>query len=538
MSWEFFVKIIKESNISKIITFSTIFIITSLMLFNGYFFITKQYEILDAQIEDTRKTFVENKRDVLRREVDSIISFIEFKKQRAISLNIEDEDAIKQEVYAWIRHIRFGGEEHNYIFVYQVEKMSGGDQFAKMLINPNRPDLEGHYISDAYTDENGKAFRKIFLQDIHEKGYSFVDYMYKKPDSNIVRPKVSYFKLYKDWNLIIAAGVYLDDIDKEIAIAKTHFKRKVKVEATSAIIIFLLFAIIANTFAVMLGNRIERFLNNYHSQVQQKTEELENLNRTLESRVQEEIRKNREQEQLLIQKSKFIALGEMISNIAHQWRQPLSQLSALLMTLKLKYNMDKLDKTAMEIKCVEAENIVEYMSHTIDDFRNFFMPNKDKKTFSIQASIDEVLRIVGQSIVHQDIIIDIDMPRDAYVVGYKSEYEQVILNLLSNAKDAIIASGKKNGRISIRLESDENVVRLSIQDNGGGIKIEPIERIFEPYISSKEQNEGTGIGLYMAKLIIEKSMRGKLDVRNENEGAIFTIELERGFKEVLGGSPL
>jgi len=130
------------------------------------------------------------------------------------------------------------------------------------------------------------------------------------------------------------------------------------------------------------------------------------------------------------------------------------------------------------------------------------------------------------------------MPRDAYVVGYKSEYEQVILNLLSNAKDAIIASGKKNGRISIRLESDEHVVRLSIQDNGGGIKIEPIERIFEPYISSKEQNEGTGIGLYMAKLIIEKSMRGKLDVRNENEGAIFTIELERGFKEVLGGSPL
>ncbi len=531
-------KIIKESNISNIIIFSTIFIISSLMLFNGYFFITKQYEILQAQIEDSKKTFVENKRNVLKREVDAIIEFIEFKKSRTNLADAKAVEALKHEVYDWIRHIRYGGQEHNYIFVYEVEKMSGGDKFAKMLINPNRPDLEGEYISDAYTDENGKAFRKIFLQDIHEKGYSFVDYIYKKPDSNIIRPKVSYFKLYKEWNLIIAAGAYTDDIDKEIDVAKADFKKKMKLEVTSAVIIFLLFAFIANTFAVMLGKQIERFLNNYHRQVQQKTLELENLNRTLESRVSEEIQKNRDQEQLLIQKSKFIALGEMISNIAHQWRQPLSQLSALLMTLKLKYNMDKLDKSAMEIKCIEAENIVEYMSHTIDDFRNFFMPNKDKKTFSIQTSIDEVLRIIGMSITNQDIAIEINILHDEYIVGYKSEYEQVILNLLSNAKDAIIASGKKGGKITISLESDETNVRLIIQDNGGGIRIEPLERIFEPYVSTKEQNEGTGIGLYMAKLIIEKSMRGKLEAKNENGGAIFTIELEKGFKEALGGSPL
>ena len=508
------------------------------MLFNGYFFITKQYEILEAQIEDSKKTFVENKRNVLKREVDAIIEFIEFKKNRTTLTEAKALEALQSEVYDWIRHIRYGGQEHNYIFVYQVEHMRGGDKFAKMLINPNRPDLEGQYISDAYTDENGKAFRKIFLQDIHEQGFSFVNYIYKKPDSTIVRPKVSYFKLYKEWNLIIAAGAYTDDIDKEIDVAKADFKKKMKLEITSAVIIFLLFALIANTFAVMLGKRIERFLHNYHNQVQQKTLELENLNKTLESRVVEEIKKNREQEQLLIQKSKFIALGEMISNIAHQWRQPLSQLSALLMTLKLKYNMDKLDKTAMEIKCIEAENIVEYMSHTIDDFRNFFMPNKDKKKFSIQTSVDEVLRIIGMSITNQEIAIEINILHDEYIVGYKSEYEQVIFNLLSNAKDAIISSGKHDGKITISLQSDEKSVRLIIQDNGGGIQIEPVEKIFEPYISTKEQNEGTGIGLYMAKLIIEKSMGGKFEARNENGGAIFTIELEKDLKEALGGSPL
>jgi signal transduction histidine kinase len=142
------------------------------------------------------------------------------------------------------------------------------------------------------------------------------------------------------------------------------------------------------------------------------------------------------------------------------------------------------------------------------------------------------------SITNQEIAIEVNILHDEYIVGYKSEYEQVVLNLLSNAKDAIIASGKRDGKITISLESDETTVRLIIQDNGGGIKIEPIEKIFEPYMSTKEQNEGTGIGLYMAKLIIEKSMRGKLEARNENGGAIFTIELEKGFKEALGGLPL
>ncbi|AFL67827.1 ATP-binding protein [Sulfurospirillum barnesii] len=407
-----------------------------------------------------------------------------------------------------------------------------------MLINPNRPDLEGEYISDAYTDENGKAFRKIFLQDIHEKGSSFVEYLYKKPENGEIRPKISYFKLYKEWNLIIAAGAYADDIDAEIALAKADFKQKMNLEITSAIIIFLLFALVANTFALMLGKQIERFLNNYHTQVKQKKVELEALNRTLESRVREEIQKSREHEQLLIQKAKFIALGEMISNIAHQWRQPLSELSALLMTLKLKYAMHKLDQKGMETKCAEAENIVEYMSHTIDDFRNFFMPNKDPKLFSIKESVEEVLRIIGVSITNQSIKIDVDIQEDASILGYKNEYEQVILNLLSNAKDAIISSGTPDGKITIRLENKPMSILLIIQDNGGGITIEPIEKIFEPYISTKEQNEGTGIGLYMAKLIIEKSMKGKLEARNENGGAIFTVELERNSKEALGGSPL
>lgn len=520
-------QIIKESNISRIIIISTIFIISSVMLFNGYFFIAKQYEILDDQIEESKRTFIQSQRNILKREVDSIIEYISFKKQYFPLLHPSDEEALKQEVYAWIRTIRFGNNLGNYLFVYEIKNLEGGANFAKMLINPNRPDLEGKYISDDYTDENGKAFRKIFLKDIHEKGYSFVDYVYKKPDSNTMRPKVSYFKLYEEWGLIIAAGAYLDEIDQEIEASKVAFKRKMKIEASSAIIIFIFFTLIANSFALMLGKHIERFLNSYNAQVAQKTQELETLNKTLENRVQEEIQKSREQEQLLIQKSKFIALGEMISNIAHQWRQPLSQLSALLMTLKLKHRMDRLDKREMESKCTEAESIVEYMSHTIDDFRNFFLPNKDKKEFSIKTSVEEVLRIIGQSIRNQGIVIDVDIPHDHVVLGYKSEYEQVLLNLLSNAKDAIIASKRADGKITIRLSVENEISKLYIKDNGGGITMKPIEKIFEPYVTTKEHNEGTGIGLYMAKLIIEKSMKGRLEARNDDVGAVFSIEVKK-----------
>lgn len=518
-------QIIKESNISRIIIISTMIIISSVMFFNGYFFIAKQYELLDSQIEESRKNFINTQRNILKREVDSIIEYIAFKKVYRPLLHPSDEEALKNEIYEWIRTIRFGKDLSNYLFVYGILNLEGGDNFATMLINPNRPDLEGELISDDYTDDNGKAFRKIFLQDIHEKGYSFVDYVYKKPGSTHLRPKVSYFKFYEPWGLVIAAGAYLDEIDEDIEAAKASFKHRVKLEATSAIIIFLIFTLIANSFAVILGRQIEKFLNSYNAQVKQKTEELEMLNKTLESRVQEEIQKGREQEQLLIQKSKFIALGEMISNIAHQWRQPLSQLSALLMTLKLKHRMDKLDKNAMDIKCAEAETIVEYMSHTIDDFRNFFMPNKDKKEFSIKESVEEVLRIIGTSITNQNIAIEVNIPRDQNIIGYKSEYEQVILNLLSNAKDAIIATCKEKGRIVITLKIVGKVSRLSIHDNGGGIKIEPLEKIFEPYMTTKDHNEGTGIGLYMAKLIIEKSMKGKLEVQNKDDGAIFTVEV-------------
>ncbi len=396
-----------------------------------------------------------------------------------------------------------------------------------MLVNPNRPDLEGKYISSEYEDANGKKFRKLFLREIGIYGYAFVDYMYKKLDSEDIRPKVSYFRLYPHWDWVIGAGAYLDGIDEEIQLKKSILKKHVQMEITSAVFIFIFFSIVASAFAIFFGKQIEKVLKNKNTQVKQKREELKKLNRELTQRVQNELQKNREQEQLLIQKSKFIALGEMISNIAHQWRQPLSELSAIMMTLKFKYNLGKLDTDVMAQKSKDAEKLLEYMSKTIDDFRDFFMPEKEKKEFFVNKAIESVLNIIGTTGQDKKIHIDKHISQDAKIFGHKNEFEQVLLNIITNAKHILISEKIKKPTIKIELLIDKTYNYLSITDNAGGITVDPIDRIFEPYFTTKEATGGTGIGLYMSKLIIEKSMGGILVVKNENHGASFTIRLKK-----------
>ena len=145
------------------------------MLFSSYFFISSQQTNLNIKIENNKNTFIANKKAMLKREVDVIIELIEFKRFQ----KKHSEEELKKDIFEWIRHVRYDEKEHNYVFVYELGDDKNSEKFIKMLINPNRPDLEGKYVSNDYTDENGKAFRKIFLQDIYTKGDSFVGYMYK-----------------------------------------------------------------------------------------------------------------------------------------------------------------------------------------------------------------------------------------------------------------------------------------------------------------------------------------------------------------------
>ena len=243
---------------------------------------------------------------------------------------------------------------------------------------------------------------------------------------------------------------------------------------------------------------------------------LQLLNETLEQRIREETAKGMARERLLIQQSRLAAMGEMIGNIAHQWRQPINALTLLLANIKDAYEYHELSKEYLDSEVSKGQHMIQRMSSTIDDFRNFFRPNKEKQRFIACVGVEEAVKMVRPSFSNHDIEIVLDgCDESCEVLGYPNEFAQVVLNALSNAKEAI-AARKVAGEIHIRVESGEAATTISIRDNGGGIPDEILGKVFDPYFTTKEK--GTGIGLYMSKMIMG-NMDGDIAIRNIEGGA-------------------
>jgi PAS domain S-box-containing protein len=257
---------------------------------------------------------------------------------------------------------------------------------------------------------------------------------------------------------------------------------------------------------------------------QQRQREIEVLNKSLEDRVQEEVMKNLEKDQLLIQQSKMAAMGDMMGNIAHQWRQPLNTLAIAIQDIEDAFLFDEIDEEYIRAFIALSMENVSYMSKTIDDFRNFFRPSKTKERFRLKDAIEDILQIVTAQLKNNRI--DITLVGENYeVIGYPNEFKQVILNLTNNAKDAILDNRQSGaGLIKIEISNySDQFKEVRITDNGGGVPEHLIDKIFEPYFTTKEGNKGTGIGLYMSKTIIEENMKGELRLANVKNGALFSI---------------
>jgi signal transduction histidine kinase len=270
-------------------------------------------------------------------------------------------------------------------------------------------------------------------------------------------------------------------------------------------------------------------------EVSRKSDALESINNELENRVHEEIRKNRDKEQMMIEQSKMAAMGEMIGAIAHQWRQPLNALGLYIQDLDDAQHFNELNQDYIRNMINDSMRQINFMSKTIDDFRNFFKPSKMEQHFLVRQSIDEVLQLIGaQFDSHHISQIKVSGGEGCSVKGFKNEFEQVILNILTNAKDAFLEAGQKGfdietARVDITIAEKDGTIVIEIIDNAGGIEEGVLDRVFEPYFTTKEQGKGTGIGLYMSKTIIEQSMNGTIKVENidtqAQRGAKFTITL-------------
>ena len=239
------------------------------------------------------------------------------------------------------------------------------------------------------------------------------------------------------------------------------------------------------------------------------------LERELKKQADDIIKKDK----MLQEQAKLAAMGEMVGAIAHQWRQPLNSLNINIENLDDDFADGIIDAKFIDKFIKKQTTTIQFMSKTIDDFRNFFRVDKVKKVFSVKEAIDSIISIQSAQLKNYNIIVDIK-GEDFELDTIESEFKQTILNIISNAKDAIVKNKIEYGTITILLENRS----ISICDNAGGIPTEILNRIFEPYFTTKSQGEGTGMGLYMSKMIIEKNMQGKLSVLNHKDGAEFTIK--------------
>ena len=253
---------------------------------------------------------------------------------------------------------------------------------------------------------------------------------------------------------------------------------------------------------------------------------LEELNISLSKRVAETVAELRQKDQMLISQGRQAAMGEMIGNIAHQWRQPLNTLALIVQEIRITYPHNDCFKDSLKVNVDKAMCMIQHMSKTIDDFGNYFKPDKERLLFNVNKAVTKVLTLVESSLANLNINIEVIEQGETFINGYENEYSQVLLNIFLNCRDAFECNDANQCReIKVTVIGEKNKSVVTVADNAGGIPEDIMNKIFDPYFTTKGPDKGTGIGLYMAKTIIEKNMGGILSVRNTSDGAEFKIEI-------------
>jgi PAS domain S-box-containing protein len=272
----------------------------------------------------------------------------------------------------------------------------------------------------------------------------------------------------------------------------------------------------------------------FEEALQEKSSQLETLNRELERRIKIELEKLRRQEQIIMQQSRLAAMGEMVGAIAHQWRQPITTVGVILQNLNMAYKLKKIDGRMLEEASRDAMEQINYMSKTIDDFRDFFVPSKQKESFSVIQCMKDTISLLRTQMKNNAITIHCNFKDENQltVSGYPGEFKQVLVNIFNNARNAIVEERKvgglaeESGDVYIKIAEKKGEVVIEISNNGSKIPKTVMNRIFEPYFTTGTEGKGMGIGLYMSKIIVENQMNGRISAKNTKQGVLFTIRLE------------
>ncbi len=345
---------------------------------------------------------------------------------------------------------------------------------------------------------------------------------------------------------INSINIYLSSlITSHLKKAVAEKNRNDKIFKTSIYMLFLLIGLIfflSIIISLILINNFKELNSLLEVKVDLKTKELQTLNNSLEKRIKHEVENSRKKDQIMFSQARLASLGEMLQNIAHQWRQPLGALTMIIQSFQSKFLSGKLTEEFVDSRVEDAGVLAKNMSDTLEDFRTFFDPNKSHKTFSIKKVINKSIDLTKYQLEKDGVEVSFTMQEDIKIYGFENELTHVILNLINNSKDALNENNIEKKQIRIIVKTTTNSVIINVIDNAGGIKSDIMSKIFDPYFTTKHKSIGTGIGLYMSKQMVEKHMNGKIDCKNIKHKmgmeknalyncAMFTIEIPKELKE-------
>ncbi len=413
------------------------------------------------------------------------------------------ENDIKKDVLEHIQNFTYS--KNGYIFVLNYEGY---------FLSHIRKDIIGLNIYKTKETKNNKEFHKS-IEIAKNKKDAFGTYSQVKNSTvDLPEKKTSYLKGIKNWEWIIGKGFYENEINKIVLEKKAILDTRLKEDLNNLIISTLVLTSILLFISIYISKLLERRFKDYQDEIKTNLLELT------------------KQQNILSQQSKMAAIGEMIANIGHQWRQPLSIISTSATGLKIKKEFGELSDEEFNEGLEYINNSTQYLSRTIDDFRNFFSNDKEKIIFSLEDAFENAINIIGIQYKNKNITIEKDI-QHIKTIGIKSQLTQVFINILNNSRDELIKDEALNRIIHIHIYKDKNTIYIKIKDNAGGVPKEILEHVFDPYFTTKSKDKGTGIGLYMSKEIIEKQFNGNIYMENckykykdtTYEGALTIIKL-------------
>jgi len=520
------------------ISLSILLITTLVVSVFTYFQINEQSDILNSElkqrialIKNNLESNAKNTIISLKYDVENDIAVLNFSHIDALFRNL----ITKKEIAAVIlfntgrNKALFAGNEHLKGWVPKVE-------YNEMTLT----DIDNNHFAVA-TPVNlnykwGELYIIYSLQKLQEEIHKTQEYKNNKIESSIkhavytslLLASVLVFLSYIFAKRLIAPIELLTQTAKKIAGGNLEISDSLKNIHSSDEI-----GVLAASF-IDMSQKLDtsyKALSIANKNLEQKTVELQELNTSLEERVAEKVQQIREQETMMISQSRLAAMGEMMSMIAHQWRQPLATASLMITNVKIKSMISGNKANESDKILDQISETISYLSNLIDNFQTYFKPHKSPESVSADTLIEHMENIIHTRLTLEKVSLHLEKEHngDILVETYANEVVQVLINIINNAVDALIETQVEKRDIWLHISSNEQYLIITIEDNAGGIEEGIIEHIFDPYFSTKAKN-GTGLGLYMAKMIIEKHIGGILSAKNTARGAEFTMVIPKVFQ--------